>query len=210
MQFPSSVPGTLYRKVFLCGLLFFCTAQPVSAQNNNLPAEKNIETIQIGETTYSIPEPWIGNRIPVPDIAPESFSQIPTAHTKNGSRLYIVEEAHTALVQLLEAAKADGIMLRVESGYRSPAYQKTIFARMLNAGRDFKDIIRYVAPPGYSQHALGTAVDFYPSNWRFASLPEHEWLHQHGAEFGFTETYSQYNALRYPWEAWHWNYKERK
>lgn len=109
-------------------------------------------------------------------------------------------------MQLLEAAKEDGIVLKVESGYRSTGYQKKIFTRMMSEGRVFNDIIRYVAPPGYSQHALGTAVDFSPSNWEFSKRPDYRWLRDNAAQFGFTETYSKHNTQQYPWEAWHWSY----
>ena len=77
---------------------------------------------------------------------------------------------------------------------------------MLGEGRTFADIVRYVAPPGYSQHVLGTAIDFFPSNWRFADTPDYEWLKENARQFGFEETYSQFNKMKMPWEAWHWNY----
>ena len=77
---------------------------------------------------------------------------------------------------------------------------------MLSEGRDFEDIIRYVAPPGYSNHMLGTAVDFSPSNWRFADTKQYLWLQENGHTFGFEEIYSETNRLKMPWEAWHWQY----
>ena len=77
---------------------------------------------------------------------------------------------------------------------------------MLAEGRTFDDIVRYVAPPGYSQHMFGTAVDFYPSNWRFAETPQYSWLQENAHMFDFEQTYPEYNKLKMPWEAWHWNY----
>lgn len=166
------------------------------------------ETITIEETNYPIPEPWIGNRISAPSLPMSAFQLIPVDHTRDRSHIYVVTEAHRALVEMLEEAKEDGIVLQIESGYRSAGYQKKIFSRMLNEGREFKDIIRYVAPPGYSEHALGTAVDFYPSNWEFARRPAYSWLQQNGSRFGFTETYPANNSKKFPWEAWHWRYHE--
>jgi D-alanyl-D-alanine carboxypeptidase len=183
---------------------------PACAMANSPSQAAQPETVTIGESTFEIPEPWIGNKIRERSIAQSEFRMIPVDHTKNGTKLFIKKDAHTALLKLLEAAKQDGITLRVESGYRSRTYQKKIFVRMLDEGREFEDIIRYVAPPGYSQHALGTAVDFFPSNWQFASLADYEWLRDNGETFGFTETYPKNNVLRYPWEAWHWNYTEKE
>jgi D-alanyl-D-alanine carboxypeptidase len=208
MQLLKRVPDLRQNVLLICGTFVLITT-PVNTLAISPPALVQPETVRIGDAEFEIPEPWIGNKIQEPSIGPSKFIQIPVDHTKDGTQLYLRENAHAALLELLEAAQQDGITLRVESGYRSQGYQKKIFVRMLNEGRDFDDIIRYVAPPGYSQHALGTAVDFFPSNWQFASLADYEWLRENGADFGFTETYSKNNALRYPWEAWHWNYTEK-
>lgn len=205
-----------FHRTLLLALL--CLA-PFQARSSvlEIKAEKKkikhvTETIQLGDTTFEIPFPWSGNRIRVPSIPDSSFKMIPVEHAHKGTHLYITEKAHSALIELLADAKEDGLTLTIESGYRSPGYQKKIFIRMINEGREFSDIIRYVAPPGYSQHALGTAVDFFPSNWRFAELADYKWLQENAVHFGFSETYPKNNALHYPWEAWHWNYtgKTRK
>ena len=120
--------------------------------------------------------------------------------------MYVTIETQQHLVTMLTKALEDGILIQVESGYRSASYQKKIFKRMLAAGRTFDDIVRYVAPPGYSNHMLGTAVDFSPSNWRFAETKQYQWLREHAAQFGFEETYSKNNPLRIPWESWHWQF----
>jgi len=74
------------------------------------------------------------------------------------------------------------------------------------AGRTWDDLVRYVAPPGYSEHMLGIAVDLYPSNWRFAATPAYAWLKEHAAEYHFVESYPEFNLESFPWEAWHWKY----
>ena len=53
---------------------------------------------------------------------------------------------------------------------------------------------------------LGTALDFFPSNWKFADTEQYLWLQENAKEFGFEETYSKNNRFLMPWEAWHWNY----
>lgn len=168
--------------------------------------ETGHESFSIDGTTYSIPEPWTGNRIHAPSPAALAFRQVPVEHSANNSSIYIEKGTRQALVKMLEAAEKDGVHLVVESGYRSYQYQKKIFTRLLKSGRTYDDIIRYVAPPGYSQHSLGIAVDFHPSNWEFAELPAYQWLKENSSLFGFTETYPRGNSLGYPWEAWHWAY----
>lgn len=164
------------------------------------------EIVTIDGSDYQVPEPWFGNRLFPTSLPNEALKPVPPEFSHNASKVYVLAEAYTPLVNLLDRARQDGIELQVESAYRSKSYQTRIFIRMFAQGRSFTDIIRYVAPPGYSQHMLGTAVDFYPSNWQFAETEQYNWLLEHGAEFGFEQTYSQYNHFKMPWESWHWNY----
>lgn len=208
------------KTIFFCSTLliaalsapsFGVPPEPVESTGIIEPAEiEPQETFEVDGATYVIPSPWKGNSIPAPSPASIAFSRIAAEHTREGSSIYIEREANEALNRLMEAAMEDGIHLVVDSGFRSYNYQMHIFTKLLKKGREYQDIIRYVAPPGYSQHALGTAVDFYPSNWEFASGPAYKWLQEHGAAFGFTETYPRINPDGYPWEAWHWNYSSKE
>lgn len=187
--------------------------------HRNVPAEDEVlvikrekvkqsiaETVTIGQNMYIVPPPWAGNRIIPPKFSISDFRQLPPQHCKNNSKIYVHTTAYNNLTALFTAALNDGIMLQVESGYRSLGYQKTIFFKKLAEGRSFEDIVRYVAPPGYSQHMLGIAVDFYPSNWQFASSDQYNWLKENAHKYNFEETYSEFNRSKIPWEAWHWSY----
>ena len=181
---------------------------PVSISPVALPIKFDnvVEIVSINNERYQVPEPWTGNRLFPTSRNLDELRQIPEEFTHKRSEIYILATAYPALVKMLDKAHLDGIDLKVESAYRSINYQTRIFIRMLERGRTFDDIIRYVAPPGYSQHMLGTAMDFYPSNWEFAETVQYEWLQENGQLFGFEETYSKNNRFRMPWEAWHWNY----
>lgn len=178
----------------------------IAVDKSPIKFDNVIETVIIDTMRYHVPEPWTGNRQFPTSRNLDELTQIPREYTHEGSELYILAEAFPSLLEMLEQARLDGIELKVESAYRSIHYQTRIFIRMLEQGRTFDDIVRYVAPPGYSQHMLGTAMDFYPSNWEFAETEQYRWLQENGAKFGFEETYSKNNRYRMPWEAWHWNY----
>ena len=181
---------------------------PNNQQEQSLTQENTEEVITISGVLYPVPAPWKGNKVDAPKLTYSDFKQIPLKFCKDEGKVYVTIETQKNLVKMLTQAEEDGLLILVESGYRSANYQTKIFKRMLSEGRDFEDIIRYVAPPGYSNHMLGTAVDFSPSNWRFADTKQYLWLQENGHTFGFEEIYSETNSLKMPWEAWHWQYME--
>ena len=183
---------------------------PVDISPGTTEQAEPSEVIIIDGKTFVVPSPWKGNRFTAPEFEYSDFRRIPPSFTHEGSKIYILATAYGSLLNLLQAAQKDGIALKVESAYRSAGYQERIFRRMLAEGRTFEDIVRYVAPPGYSQHMLGTAVDFFPSDWSFAETDAYLWLKENAVRYGFEETYSEFNTMRMPWESWHWNFVGRK
>lgn len=169
-----------------------------------------VETVIISNERYPVPEPWAGNRLFPRTRNLDELKQIPPEYALNRSEIYILAEAHESFVAMLAKAHEEGIELLAESAYRSIHYQTRIFERRMKQGHSFEDIVRYVAPPGYSQHMLGSAIDFHPSNWEFAESDQYRWLQEHGAEFGFEETFSRHNRYNISWEAWHWNYAGKR
>lgn len=165
------------------------------------------EFAEIDGVKFQIPTPWRGNRILEDPPKRSELCQIPVQFTHEGSSIYIECKACETFIQMAEAAREDGIHLEVHSGFRSVRYQKIIFAKLMASGRTWEDLVRYVAPPGYSEHMLGRAVDLYPSDWRFAETKEHDWLLKNAEKYGFYQSYPEKNSLGYPWEAWHWNYR---
>ncbi len=205
---------SLVRNLYVCTLFLLLIgtgtislANTVSDSQNPPPTEPEPEeVVTIDGVRYPVPAPWLGNKVIAPQLSFEDFKKIPLKFCKDEGKIYVTIETQENLVTMLTKAEEDGILIQVESGYRSAGYQSKIFKRMLAEGRDFDDIIRYVAPPGYSNHVLGTAVDFSPSNWRFADTEQYQWLQENGNSFGFEELYSRYNKMKMPWEAWHWQY----
>ena len=109
---------------------------------------------------------------------------------------------------MAKAAKKDSIYLTVDSGFRSIRYQKKIIAKYLGKGISFGSIMNSVAPPGYSEHMLGTALDFVPSDRSFDKTDSYKWLNENAWLFGFKQTYT--NSINSLNEPWHWNYIPKK
>ena len=80
-------------------------------------------------------------------------------------------------------ARADGVTLVVNSGYRSDAEQAKLYEQHPDP--------RWVAPPGKSLHRYGTELDLGPP-------AAYAWLAHNAGRFRF--------AQRYSWEPWHYGY----
>ena len=143
---------------------------------------------------------------------------------------YVRKDVLAAFVKMYDAAKADGINLKVESATRNFANQKRIWEakwtgkRLIEGGKDAtkawpnpKDraltILKWSSMPGTSRHHWGTDIDINQfENEYFESgkgLKEYEWLLANGAKFGFCQVYTPKDAARptgYNEEKWHWTY----
>lgn len=181
----------------------------VSIENIHARRTKKVfDYVHIDGVKYPVPIPWRGRELKVKPLDPSDLKQIPLELCWEGSKLYLLTNARDALVYMANKAKEDNVFLIVHSGYRSIWYQRKIFKQLMATGRTWEDLVRYVAPPGYSEHMLGIVVDLYPSNWRFASTPEYAWLKEHASEYGFTESYPESAKDGFPWEPWHWKFTE--
>ena len=178
-------------------------AQPAATET--LVAER--EMVHIDGQDFIVPKPWAGNRVAVPADTVANLQLIPPDLTYNQTIIHLRNEAIEPLKAMAAAARKDDIVLLVDSGYRSIRYQRQIVRQFLEKGRTFKQISRYIAPPGYSEHALGTVVDFAPSNQEFARSKAYAWLKRHAETFGFHETMPRTRRGGVPWEPWHWKYR---
>ncbi len=107
------------------------------------------------------------------------------------------------------AAHNDGIDLFIVSAFRSIDRQAEIIRRKLETGEVLENILGVSAPPGFSEHHTGRAVDLStpgsPSlEVKFDQTAAYAWLTQHAAEFGYYLTYPDGNSWGYQYEPWHW------
>lgn len=118
---------------------------------------------------------------------------------------------------LLKAAKADGLTLKVVSGYRSYEKQAQVFEswvkkerskdRTLTREAGEKLVNTYSARPGHSEHQLGTTVDILSAEngysfsankkWKYVG-----WLENNAPKYHFIISYPK-NHPEYTYEPWH-------
>lgn len=116
-------------------------------------------------------------------------------------------------IELRAAAHEDGIALLLVSAFRSLEYQRQIFQRKIRAGDPLEDILKVNAPPGYSEHHTGRAVDVTtpgcpPLVEEFETTAAFAWLVRHALRFGFAMTYPRENRFGIAYEPWHWAVRE--
>lgn len=115
-----------------------------------------------------------------------------------------------AVLQMVRAARADGVTITFSSTYRSFEYQQGLFAREVKMyGKETAE--RESAHPGFSQHQLGTAIDFGTISDGYEKTPEGRWVSSHAWEYGFTLSYpAEYEQITgYRYESWHYRYITR-
>ena len=125
----------------------------------------------------------------------------------------LVPSAAEAWLRLRASALADGIDLFIVSAFRSIDRQAEIVRRKIEAGAVVENILTVCAPPGFSEHHTGRAVDLSTSGSRaleveFDKTPAYAWLTEHAAKFGYYLSYPTGNSWGYQYEPWHWCFQD--
>ena len=119
-----------------------------------------------------------------------------------------------SLLKMREEAKKDGIYLVYLSGYRSINLQKDIFYSLKSIrNQEAAERARVSAPPGYSEHSTGFAIDIGDATKRetdfetqFENTKAFRWLTKNAAKFHFKLSFKKDNKY-IDYEPWHWRYE---
>lgn len=140
---------------------------------------------------------------------PESLREIDNEWKYSEDRQH---QLHSKVVpffnSMLKAALADEVELWVTSAYRSFQYQtelKGAYTITYGSGAN-----TFSADQGFSEHQLGTAVDFTTRGLGgglsgFQNTEAYKWLLDNAHKYGFTLSYPEGNAY-YVFEPWHWRF----
>ena len=182
-------------------------------RSRNVPREQVVE-----ETNGFSADDWRLLLINKQNSIPDDYTV--TLGTIKG-KMQCDERILDDLLDMLQAAKEDGIALVICSPYRDMERQEYLFnrkiTRYMNRGFSYLEAYRlaneYVTLPGASEHQLGLALDIVCSSYTalnagFADTDAGKWLEEHSCEYGF--------ILRYPlgkeyitgieFEPWHFRY----
>jgi len=141
----------------------------------------------------------------------------------------LAKKAGKAFEKMQKAAKKEGVVLEIISGYRSYDRQKAIWNRKYKANKaqglspeqNIKKIIEYSTLPGTSRHHWGTDVDIidgskpkigdvlvaekFHNKGPYTELKK--WMDQNAKKFGFYLPYTKnQNRKGFYYEPWHYSY----
>ena len=160
----------------------------------------------------------IGNNNPLP----EGFSVV----TKNvTTEKELDERCADFAIEMIKAAKEDGINLLVFSAYRSVERQEENLQDYIDSlimkGWSEEDAIvqahREIALPGHSEHNAGLAMDIISDdywldhdelNYEFEELPHFDWLIENSWKYGFILSYpdGKEDITGFIYEPWHYRF----
>ncbi|MEO1592094.1 MAG: M15 family metallopeptidase, partial [Cyanobacteria bacterium J06632_22] len=122
--------------------------------------------------------------------------------------------AATQVDAMITAARSAGVQLGVASGFRSWEAQRALFFDVkAERGQTTSKRAEVSAPPGYSEHHTGYAVDFIdhtadPKDHLeepFEDTAAFAWLLENASRYGFEMSFPKDNP-DISYEPWHWRY----
>jgi len=151
---------------------------------------------------------------PLPEDFSVTLKELPSGHS-------VDERCYQALLDMLDACRAEGLSPLICSSYRSQEKQESLYQnkveRLVSQGWSREDAkveaAKVVAVPGTSEHQLGLAVDIVDVNNQLLNSSQEDtevqqWLMVHSWEYGFILRYpndkSEITGIIY--EPWHYRY----
>lgn len=142
------------------------------------------------------------------EYRPEHLVAIAWDHIDEAGRIgYLRKDAKDALSLLAaDFEKEFWTPLVVISGFRSAAYQQRLWDL-------WKCSANLCAPPGYSEHQLGLAIDVFDATHEGDYVGNKKktsyiaWMKKYGHLYGWHQSYQKWPAIDgYDVEPWHWRY----
>ncbi len=132
----------------------------------------------------------------------------------DGREYMMTPATAAAWLKMKAAAFQDDVILEVVSAFRSIDRQIEIIQNKLDRNMAMEKILTLSAPPGYSEHHTGCAIDIntpgcVATEEEFEDTAAYHWLNDHAGRFGFTLSYPRDNTLGFIYEPWHWCFQPK-
>lgn len=157
-----------------------------------------------------IPQSFVIHRW-CPEASP--LGMLPIGLSRDGRFLHKAQpETVEAFRRMRDAARQDNAELIVLWAFRAAVLQQQQFEEAQQKyGR--REALRWLAPPGYSEHQTGWALDVgdgadpeADDNPQFERTAAFRWLQKNAGQYGFELSFRPNNWQGVSYEPWHWRF----
>ncbi len=129
--------------------------------------------------------------------------------------IYVHKDIYDNFKEMQFKASQRGISLQLLSGYRSIDLQRDIFYQNKSIRNQTAiERSRDSAPPGYSEHSTGYAIDVGDGNYpnthfevEFEQTPAFKWMKRFASKYHFVLSFPPNNIQGVTYEPWHWRFE---
>ncbi len=129
--------------------------------------------------------------------------------------IYVHKDIYENFKEMQFLAAQRGISLQLLSGYRSIDLQRDIFYENKSLRNQTAiERSRDSAPPGYSEHSTGYAIDVGDGNYpnthfevEFEQTPAFKWMKRFAHKYHFVLSFPPNNKQGVTYEPWHWRFE---
>jgi D-alanyl-D-alanine carboxypeptidase len=146
-------------------------------------------------------------------IEGNKLTMTPIEVSPDGRHMHVARpETVQAYNRMAKDARENGIQLKVIWAFRSTSTQLEHF-REAQQKHGKRNAIRWVAPPGFSEHHTGWALDLgdetdpkADDNPLFERTAAFRWLQKNARKYSFELSFPQQNWQGVSYEPWHWRF----
>ncbi len=129
--------------------------------------------------------------------------------------IYVHKDIYENFKEMQFIAAQRGVSLQLLSGYRSINLQRDIFYENKSIrNQTAVERSRDSAPPGYSEHSTGYAIDVGDGNYpdthfevEFEQTPAFKWMKRFASKYHFVLSFPPNNKQGVTYEPWHWRFE---
>jgi zinc D-Ala-D-Ala carboxypeptidase len=192
---------------------------PTSSSTEASSVIVSSQPVRIAANPASVQQQPIENQIayghfPYAQANPSELMIVSSYATGDNQRFESLNtEAGQALMQMMYAAREEGVWIVSVSGFRTIEQQQKLFQDQVKRRGSVEAAAKISAPAGFSEHHTGFAVDLADGKFpkqditlEFETTNAYRWLTRHAREFGFELSFKRNNSQGVSFEPWHWRY----
>lgn len=181
------------------------------------------DIFSVSQTPPPTPEEKMGPEVPDPFPQPDNllghlpYQEAPLSELKAitpDGVILMRKAAAEKFLAMQKAASSRGIILQPLSGFRSLEEQKRLFFEVKQQrGQVVSKRAQVSAPPGYSEHHTGYAIDIGDAKSpgthlspAFGKTAAYQWLAKNAAYYNFELSFPKDNLQGVSYEPWHWRF----